>query len=34
MCAWLVYLHLVGIFGFLIAHGASASAAFALRHER
>jgi hypothetical protein len=34
MYNWVVYLHLLGIFGFLIAHGASASAAFALRQER
>jgi len=34
MYNWFVYLHLLGIFGFLIAHGASASAAFALRQER
>jgi hypothetical protein len=31
---WFVYLHLIGIFGFLIAHGGSAAAAFALRRER
>jgi hypothetical protein len=34
MYSWLVLLHLLGIFGFLIAHGASASVFFALRHER
>jgi hypothetical protein len=34
MYNWIVYLHLLGIFGFLLAHGASASAAFALRRER
>jgi len=34
MYNWIVYLHLRGIFGFLIAHGASAGAAFALRRER
>ena len=34
MYDWLVYLHLLGIFGFLLAHGASAAAAFALRRER
>ena len=34
MYNWVVYLHLLGIFGFLLAHGASASAAFALRRER
>ncbi|HZY41635.1 MAG TPA: hypothetical protein VFF59_06510 [Anaerolineae bacterium] len=30
----LVFLHVVGVFGFLMAHGASASVAFALRRER
>jgi hypothetical protein len=34
MYNWIVYLHLLGIFGFLLAHGASVSAAFALRRER
>jgi hypothetical protein len=34
MYNWVVYLHLLGIFGFLLAHGGSASAAFALRRER
>ena len=34
MYNWIVYLHLLGIFGFLLAHGASASAAFALQRER
>lgn len=34
MYPWLVYLHLLGLFGFLLAHGASSSAAFALRRER
>ena len=34
MYDWIVYLHLLGTFGFLLAHGASASAAFALRRER
>ncbi len=34
MYAWLVYLRMVGIFGFLLAHGASASAAFAPRRAR
>jgi len=31
---WFVFLHIIGVFGFLIAHGASASVAFALRKER
>jgi hypothetical protein len=34
MYPWFVYLHIIGIFGFLLAHGASVSAAFALRRER
>ncbi len=31
---WLVFLHVIGIFGFLVSHGASASVFFALRRER
>jgi plastocyanin len=31
---WLVFAHLVGVFGFLAAHGASMSASFRLRKER
>lgn len=31
---WLVFLHLVGVFGFLLAHGISVSVAFGLRRER
>lgn len=34
MYPWLVFLHVLGVFGFLIAHGVSASAAFALRRDR
>lgn len=34
MYRWLVFLHVIGIFGFLVSHGASASVFFALRHER
>ena len=30
----LVFLHVVGVFGFLMAHGVSAAVAFALRTER
>jgi hypothetical protein len=30
---WLVFLHLVGVFGFLLAHGASAMVSFRLRAE-
>jgi hypothetical protein len=31
MYRWIVFLHLVGVFGFLLAHGASAAVAFRLR---
>jgi small-conductance mechanosensitive channel len=34
MYSWLVFLHVLGIFGFLIAHGVSASVFFALKNER
>jgi hypothetical protein len=34
MYLWLVFLHVLGVFGFLMAHGVSASIAFALRRER
>ncbi len=34
MHPWLVFLHVLGVFGFLLSHGASASVAFALRRER
>ena len=34
MYPWMVYLHLLGLLGFVLAHGASAAAAFALRRER
>ncbi|HLC05174.1 MAG TPA: hypothetical protein VJK02_19240 [Anaerolineales bacterium] len=34
MYPWLVYLHLLGLFGILLAHGASSSASFALQRER
>jgi hypothetical protein len=34
MYPWLVFLHVVGIFGFLMAHGGSMSVAFRLRSER
>jgi hypothetical protein len=30
----IVFLHIAGIFGFLLSHGSSAGVAFALRHER
>lgn len=34
MYGWIVYLHVAGIFVFLLGHGASANVAFALRRER
>ncbi len=34
MYPWLVFLHVVGVFGFMMAHGVSASISFALRGER
>jgi len=34
MYPWLVFLHVIAIFGFLLAHGASASVSFRLRSER
>jgi len=34
MYRWIVFLHIAGIFGFLLAHGSSAAVAFALRRER
>lgn len=34
MYAWLVFLHVLGVFGFLMAHGVSVSVAFKLRRER
>jgi hypothetical protein len=34
MYSWLVFLHVLGIFGFLTAHGVSASVFFTLKHER
>jgi hypothetical protein len=34
MYPWLVFLHVIGVFGFLMAHGVSAGVYFALRHER
>jgi hypothetical protein len=34
MYRWIVFLHIAGIFGFLLAHGSSAAMAFALRRER
>jgi hypothetical protein len=34
MYRWLVFLHVVGAFGFLLAHGSSAGVSFRLRSER
>ena len=34
MYQWWVYLHLIGVFGFLISHGVSVSVTFRLRKER
>lgn len=34
MYQWIVFLHLLGAFGFVLTHGASASVAFRLRSER
>ena len=34
MYTWLVFLHVLGVFGFLIAHGVSASVFFAIKNER
>jgi hypothetical protein len=31
---WIVFLHIAGIFAFLLSHGSSAGVAFALRHEQ
>ena len=34
MYRWLIFLHVLGVFGFLLAHGAAAAVAFKLRGER
>jgi len=34
MYLWIVWLHVIGGFGFILAHGASAAVAFRLRRER
>ncbi|MBI4771187.1 MAG: hypothetical protein HY784_12445 [Chloroflexi bacterium] len=34
MYPWLIFLHIVGTFGFVMAHGVSAAVAFRLRKER
>jgi hypothetical protein len=34
MYLWLVFLHVISVFGFLMAHGVSAGVYFALRRER
>lgn len=32
--SWLIFFHILSVFGFLIAHGASVGVFFALQHER
>src|SRR5215469_17722501 len=34
MYQWLVFAHVLGVFGFLLAHGTAAAVAFALRRQR
>jgi len=34
MYPWFVFLHVLGVFGFLMAHGVSVAVAFSLRRER
>ena len=34
MYQWLVFAHILGIFGFLLAHGTAAAVACALRRQR
>ena len=34
MYSWIVFVHVLGVFGFLLAHGAAAIVAFRLRGER
>lgn len=34
MYSWLVFAHVLGVFGFLLAHGAAAAVSFKLRGER
>jgi hypothetical protein len=34
MSQWLVFLHILGVFGFLLAHGAAVAVSFSLRGER
>src|SRR5499427_10088873 len=34
MYQWLVFAHILGIFGYLLAHGTAAAVAFALRRQR
>jgi len=33
MYAWVVFLHVLGAFAFVMAHGVSANVVFRLRHE-
>ena len=34
MYEWLVYIHIIGVLGFVFSHGVSAAMALRLRHER
>jgi hypothetical protein len=34
MYRWLIFMHILGVFGFLLAHGAAAAVSFKLRSER
>jgi hypothetical protein len=34
MYQWLVFLHILGVFGYLLAHGTAAAVSFSLRGER
>ncbi|MDP9341241.1 MAG: DUF2269 domain-containing protein [Actinomycetota bacterium] len=34
MYAWLVFIHIIGVLGFLFSHGVTAAMALRLRHER
>ena len=34
MYQWLVFAHILGVFGFLLAHGTAAAVTFALRRQR
>jgi hypothetical protein len=34
MYSWLVFVHLLGVFGFLMSHGVAAFVAFRVRNEK